>query len=133
MPSADFFSFLRASLSVLAEEEHKAHSALVAALGPLRARLVADGAEASIWLDSSKWTIYRGPTDSDLEVTFDRRVILDLIDGRLTMHDAIDRERLKLRGSPEAIVSFYEALMIYLEGLMRAPGAGAILKDYREE
>ena len=132
MPSADFFTFLHASLSVLAKEESEAHSALVAAFGPLRARLVADGVAASIWLDSSEWTIYRGSTNADLEVAFNRPIILDLIDGRLTMHDAINRERLKLRGSPEAIECFYDALTIYLEGLMRAPGALAILKDYRE-
>jgi hypothetical protein len=133
MPSADFFGFLRCSLSVLEKEVSEAHSALAAALGDLRARLVADGVACSIWRDSSGWRIYPGPTDADLEVAFDRRVILDLIDGRMRIHDAIDRERLRLRGPVEAIERFYGALMIYLEGLMRAPGAMAILKDYREE
>jgi hypothetical protein len=133
MPSADFFSFLRGSLSVLEKEVSEAHCALAAALGGLRARLVADGVACTIWLDSSGWSIYPGPTDVDLEVAFDRRIILDLIDGRIRIHDAIDRDRLRLRGSAEAIERFFTALMIYLEGLMRAPGTMAILKDYREE
>jgi len=133
MPSADFFSYLRDSLAVLEEEASEAHGALAAALGDLRARLVADGVARSIWLESSGWRIYPGPAEADLEVTFDRQIILDLIDGRTKIHDAIDRERLRLRGRVQAIERFHGALMIYLEGLMRAPGAAALLKDYREE
>jgi len=133
MPPPDFFTFLRTSLSVLSEEEPEAHRALAAALGNLRARLVADGVARTIRLDSLDWTIYSEASDADLEVAFDRRTILDLIEGSLTIEDAISRERLMMRGPVETIERFHSALMIYLEGLIRAPGTRAILKDYQME
>jgi hypothetical protein len=133
MPPPDFFIFLRTSLSVLSEEEPEAHRALAAALGNLKARLVADGVARTIRVDSLDWTIYSGVGDADLEVAFDRRSILDLIGGSLTMEDAISLERLRMRGPVETIERFHRALMIYLEGLIRAPGTRAILIDYQME
>jgi hypothetical protein len=132
MPSADFFGFLRTSLSRLAAEVPDAHRALAGAMGNLRARLVADGVARTIRFDLSDWTIYAEDSDADLEVSFDREIIMDLIDGRLTMEDAIYQERLRMRGSVETIERFHGALMIYLEALIRTPGAPAMLESYRE-
>jgi hypothetical protein len=131
MPSADFFTFLRTSLSRIAAEEPDAHRALVGAMGNLRARLVADGVARTIRFDFPDWTIYAGESETDLEVAFDREIIMDLIDGRLTMEDAIYQERLRMRGSVETIERFHGALMIYLEGLIRTPEAPVLLESYR--
>jgi hypothetical protein len=132
MPPADFFVFLRNSLSRIAHEVPDAHRALVDAMGNLRARLVADGAARTIRFDFPDWTIYAGAGDADLEVAFDRAIIVDLIDGRLTMEDAIYQERLRMRGSVETIERFHGALLIYLEGLIRTPGAPVMLESYRK-
>jgi hypothetical protein len=131
MPPADFFVFLRKSLSCIADEEPDAHRALTAAMGSMRARLVADGVARIILFDPPDWKIYAGPSEADLEVAFDRQIIMDLIDGRLTMEDAIYQERLRMRGSVETIERFHGALLIYLEGLIRTPGAAVMLESYR--
>jgi hypothetical protein len=132
MPPADFFAFLHTSLSRLAAAMPDAHRALADAMGDLRARLVADGVARTIRFDFPDWTIYAGASEADLEVSFDRKVIVNLIDGHLTMEDAIDQERLRIRGSVETIERFHEALLIYLEGLIRTPEAPTILESYRE-
>jgi hypothetical protein len=131
MPSADFFTFLRTSLSRITAEEPDAHRALVGAMGNLRARLVADGVARTIRFDFPDWTICPGESEIDLEVAFDREIITDLIDGRLTMEDAIYQERLRMRGSVETIERFHGALMVYLEGLIRTPEAPVLLESYR--
>jgi hypothetical protein len=131
MPSADFFTFLRTSLSRITAEEPDAHRALVGAMGKLRARLVADGVARIIRFDFPDWMICPGESETDLEVAFDREIIMDLIDGRLTMEDAIYQERLHMRGSVETIERFHGALMIYLEGLIRTPEAAVLLESYR--
>ena len=133
MPPADFFTFLRTSLSCIAAEEPDGHRALTAAMGRMRVRLVADGVARIIRFDFPDWAIYPEVSEAaDLEVAFDREIIMDLIDGRLTMEDAIYQERLRMRGSVETIERFHGALMIYLEGLIRTPGAPAMLEVYRE-
>jgi hypothetical protein len=132
MPPADFFTFLRTSLSRIADEVPDAHRALVGAMGNLRARLVADGAARIIRFDFPDWTICAGASEADLEVAFDRDIIMDLIDSRLTMEDAIYQERLRMRGPVETIERFYDALLVYLEGLTRTPGAPAMLESYRQ-
>jgi hypothetical protein len=131
MPPADFFVFLHNSLSCIADEVPDAHRALTAAMGSMRVRLVADGVARIIRFEFSDWTIYAGPSKADLEVAFDREIIMDLIDGRLTMADAIYQERLRMRGCVETIERFHGALLIYLEGLIRSPGAPAMLERYR--
>jgi hypothetical protein len=131
MPSADFFSFLRTSLSRIAADEPDAHRALIDAMGSMRVRLVADGMARIVRFDFPDWTICAEVGEAILEVAFEREIILDLIDGRLTMEDAINQERLRMRGSVETIERFHGALMVYLEGLIRTPEAPALLESYR--
>lgn len=131
MPPPDFFTFLRTSLSHIAAEEPNAHRALTAAIGSMRARLVADGVARVIRFDFPDWKIYAGASGADLDVAFDRQVIMDLVDGRLTLADAIYQERLCMRGRVETIERFHGALLIYLEALIRTPGAPAMLESYR--
>jgi hypothetical protein len=131
MPPADFFTFLHASLSRMAAEEPDVHRSLAAMMDNLRARLVADGDARIIRFDVPGWRICAGTSEVDLEVAFDRKIIMDLIEGRLTMEDAIYQERLRVHGAVDSIERFHDALLIYLEGLIRTPGAAAMLENYR--
>jgi hypothetical protein len=131
MPSADFFSFLLTSLSRIAAAEPDAHRSLTDAMGSMRVRLVADGVARIVRFDFPDWRIYAEVSEADLEVALDREIIMDLIDGRLTMEDAIYQERLRVRGSVETIERFHGVLMIYLEGLIRTPEAPVLLESYR--
>jgi hypothetical protein len=132
MPPREFFTFLHDSLVRLAVEVPEAHRALAAAMGRTRARLVADGDARTIRFDFPYWTIYADDNEADLEVAFDRELVLDLVDGRLTLEEAIYQERLLMRGSIETIERFHDALMIYLEGLLRTSHAPALLAHYRQ-
>jgi hypothetical protein len=129
MSAADFFTFLRASLSHLETEVPEAHRTLAGVIGQLRARLVADGDARIIQFGYAGWTIAQDG-DTDLEVAFDRAIIIELVDGQLTLQDAIEQERLRLCGPIGSIERFHEALLIYLEGMIRAPTAPALLEDY---
>jgi hypothetical protein len=133
MPPPDFYRFLDRSLNELRVDEPDVHNALARSMGDLRARLVADGTVRTVWLESPDSWMYEGKSEADIEVAFDRRVILDLIDGRVTLERAIFQERLRMRGSADAVQRFHDVLLIYLEGLIRMPGTSSLLKGYREE
>jgi hypothetical protein len=130
MPQPDFFAFLAESLEAIRMEEPEAHLALTRSIDRLRARLVSDGTVAVLRFESRDWRIELGAFDADIEVGFDREVTLDLIAGRLTLEDAIMSERLRIFGAADKINVFYDALLIYIEGMIRAPRSGALLKRY---
>lgn len=131
MPPVDFFGFFRASLACIAGEEPQAHRALTQAMRGLRARLTADGTARTVWFDGSEWIIDEG-TEAHVAIAFDRAVVLDLVDAGLAMPEALEQERLRIYGPVEAVERLNQVLLIYLEGLMRAPGASLLLEEYRE-
>ena len=133
MPPPDFFRLLRESLEGIRMDEPEVHRALTRSLGRLRARLVSDGAACVVWLEFDAWRMDPGDCDADIEVAFDRQIILDLIDGRLTLEDAILGEQLLIFGSVDKVEAFSDALLIYIEGLIRMPGTPALLRGYRQQ
>jgi hypothetical protein len=130
MPAPDFFGFLSQSLEDIRRDEPKAHRALVRAFGAMRARLVAGGDGSTLQVQDEAWRLDRGYSPAEVEVRFDREATLDLIGGRLALEDAILSERLQIFGSPNKVELFYDALLIYIEALVRSPRNEALLKDY---
>jgi len=131
MRRADFFTFLVRSLRLLASEQPQAHDALVATIARMQACLHADGVARWIRFDGFGWTLNSCGQYTDLDVAFDMKTILDLVDGQITLEQAIAQERLRVRGSSDAIERFYHALLIYLEALIRSSGAIDLLNELR--
>jgi len=127
----DFRSFLEESLSDIALNEPEANQALRAALGPLSARLASEDGAFTIAAADAGWT-FGDETVADVAVGFDVAVLIGLVEGELTLTEAIETERLRIVGSVASVAAFHDALLIYLEGLLRAPGAPELLRRYRE-
>ncbi len=129
MARADFFAFLQDSLACLAAEEPQAHRALADAIGPMRLTLVAGGDARTIRCESDGWTLADrevGPT-----IEFDHQCILDLVDGRVTLHEAIAADRLRMSAPMADLERLHAALLIFIEGMLRAPAAPSMLERYR--
>lgn len=124
-------SFLEDALGEIARSEPEADRALRAALRGLRARL-SDGALSFVLqADGEGWRFCDGAGTADIAVAFDEAVILDLIEGALTLNEAILGERIIVFGPIDNICKFYDALFVFLEGLLRASGAPALLERFR--
>jgi hypothetical protein len=100
-------------------------------LGPLSARLTTEESSFVIVREGAVWRVSADARRADIEVVFDDQVIMDLAAGALTLNDAISEERLCLSGPVDAMANFYDALLIYLEGLIRARGTPELLERYR--
>ncbi len=61
-----------------------------------------------------------------------RAVILDLVDARAGLVEAILDDRLGLRGALPELARFHDGLMLYLHGAMRAPSFPGLLRRYRD-
>ena len=91
-------SFLEDALGEIARSEPEADRALRAALRGLRARL-SDGALSFVLqADGEGWRFCDGAGTADIAVAFDEAVILDLIEGALTLNEAILGERITYLG-----------------------------------
>jgi SCP-2 sterol transfer family len=127
----DFRTFLEEALGEIARSEPNADAALRAALAGLRAR-IDDGAGGFVLqAQASGWRFGERSEEADIDVGFDEAAILDLIEGALTLNEAIFRERVVVFGDVDKIGEFYDALLLFLEGLLRARGAPALLERFR--
>jgi hypothetical protein len=127
----NFLAFLQESLTEIQRTEPDVDLALQERLGPLSARITTEGSSFVILREGAVWRVFADARRADIEVVFDDQIIFDLVAGALTLNDAIFGERLYLSGPVDAIANFYDALLIYLEGLIRARGTPALLERYR--
>jgi hypothetical protein len=132
MPQPDVFDLMRRSLETLAAEAPQAEAALRRAIGPLRTTLATEGHARLFHLTPAGFALDETAEAADVEIGFDRALVLDLAEGRLTLEDALIADRLHAKGEVAAITRLHEALMIYLEGLLRAPGAAVLYDAYRQ-
>ena len=132
MPPPDVFDLMRRSLDTIAHETPEAEAALRATIGPIRARFYTGGRARLFHLTPAGFALDETDGAADVEIAFDRAIVLDLAEGRLTLEEALLDDRLGAKGPIGAVTRFHEGLMIYLEGLLRSPGAAALYEEYCE-
>jgi hypothetical protein len=130
MPRPDVFDLMRRSLSAIAAEAPQTHAALHEAVGPLHARFSTEGRARLFRATPAGFALDETTDAADVEIAFERAVVLDLAEARLTLEEALIADRLHAKGSVAAVTRLHDALMIYLEGLLRAPGAAALYDEY---
>ena len=108
-----------------------AYQAVGAAAGELSARLIASG-RARVLSFRDGAPVLEPDRAADVDVAFDNRVILDLIDGEVSLEDALFLDRLRIRGTPAAIERLHAALMLYLNGALRVSDCLTLLRSFRE-
>lgn len=126
-----FFELLEASIVVLRAEMPPAYTALRAALGGRTIGLEADGERRRISFDASGMTSTHDREPARLEIALDRSTVLELIDARLALPEAVLEDRLRLRGSWREIDRFDEAFRAYVRGAVRCPSLPALLSRFR--
>lgn len=128
----DFFVFLSESLQEIRVCEPEVDRAIELSLGSLRAQLATEGVSLVVSRDAGGWRMEQGCSKADVRIAFNRQIVLDLIGGATTLNQAILDERLSIFGPVDKVARFYDVLLIYVEGLLRAPGTPALLKRYLE-
>jgi hypothetical protein len=67
----------------------------------------------------------------DVRLSIDRQTILALVDGELTIEDALRDDRLELYGAVERVTEFYDGLQVYVAGAVRCPDFPRLLTEFR--
>jgi hypothetical protein len=131
MQRRDFFRFLTDSMTMLEADVPAAYDALIASLGGVRARLRAGRDARVVWFEGAELRVESRRLPADVDVAFCRRTILDLVDGTTTLEQSILADRLRIRGSVEAVERFYDALCTYVDGALHSARFPALLDEYR--
>jgi len=69
--------------------------------------------------------------DESIAAAVDRRTILELVDGLLTLDDALREDRFVVKASPRLAAVVFDALSIYLRGAVRCPSFVNLLSELR--
>ena len=131
MLEARFRGFLAESFAILQREVPAAYAALCRLLTPQEVTLTMDQEPVAIRFEQEHARLLHASDAPTIEVCTDRTLVLDLIDARCTLHEAVLSDRLLLRGRPEALLLFHDGLMLYLHGALRAPSFPTLLQWFR--
>ncbi len=133
MSYGEFADFLDASLNILRERVPGAYDRLCAQLSGSPILIRVD--QSSFVLTSSAQHLSIGDAHDApaVEIAVSKSAVLDLLDARTTLLDAIREDRLFLRGSVESLPVFFSALQTYVRGALRAASFETLLASYRQE
>lgn len=131
MSERRFAEFLLESFATLERDLPAVHARLCRHFAGRIVELCVDGESLRLAFTTQHAVRSYGNAVASIRITTDRDTILDLVDARLGLVDAIMADRLELTGSPDELLLFHDGLMIYLHGAVRAPGFPHILHTYR--
>jgi hypothetical protein len=120
------------SLVELASEQPRAYAEMCRVLAPRRLLLHVDGERAALRCSPNVVETDGVDGDAAVEAHANRRVILDLLDARTSLLEALLTERLILRGGLDDLIAFHDGLAAYLRGAVRCRNFPSLLDRYRQ-
>jgi hypothetical protein len=125
--------FIATSLEALHAECPAAYALLCAQLAPRRARLTVDGETVMLTFEAGAVRVLTRARNPAVQLVTTRRTILDVIDARLTLQEAVLAEAILLKGRPNDLAAFHEGLIMYVRGAVRCPAFPPLLDRFRYE
>lgn len=134
--------YITALVAQLGQGEPPALDRLRAVIGRRRALIALDSEAVMVSFHGPKLVVRQvtapsgedGPgdlADADGIGAADSAIVLDLLDGRQELADAIARGRISATGSPEAIDMILHAIEILLDASTRVPDLRALSAEFR--
>jgi len=128
----EFARFLLDSLCALERESPQSYAALCEALDARCVAIRVDAGAIRLAFEHGHARVEdAAATPSDVELATDKSTILDLIDARVHLLDAIAADRFRARGALDSLARFDDALHEYLNGAVRCRSMPPLLDEYR--
>lgn len=126
-----FSSLLRRSIEHLEEEVPDSYRVVVAELGPIMVELDVDGDVFALYgTDRVRVSDGAVPT-AGVRITTSRVTILDLLDARVGLGEAVENGNVSVRGSLDDVQRVHASLLAYVHAAVRAPSQPALLSELR--
>lgn len=124
--------FIGASLATLREECPIAYGQLCALLAPREVLLLFEGEAVALAFAADAAELLPQPRNPAVQLRSTRQAILDVIDARLTLGEAVLEDAILLQGAVEDLALFYEGMLTYVRGAVRSPSFPALLAHFRQ-
>jgi hypothetical protein len=132
VPGAVFSTLLRRSLETLERERPDVAARLAATLGALDVAIRVGEERVGLRAEDGRVVVAAPPPEARVDVVTGRDTILALVDGEVSLVDAVVGDALALRGAVPDLARFHDALWLYLQGAVRAPSFPALLRAFRD-
>jgi len=124
-------SLLRRSVEHLEDEVPGSYRVLVAELGPMVVELNVDGEVFSL-RGGDRLRVSNGAAQmAGVRITTSRAAILDLVDARLGLGEAVEADTVAVRGSLDDVQRAHDSLLAYVHAAVRASSQPALLSELR--
>lgn len=128
-----FADLVGRSLEILAREYPLAHRRLRERLSAMTVNLVIDDEPFGLSFTRSAVTVGAAHEGASANLRSSRRALVDLLEGREALIDAILAGRVDLIGAAEPLGRFHEGLLDYLRGAIRCPSFPRLLEDMKAQ
>jgi hypothetical protein len=125
-------SLLRRSLGHLAAEVPESYRRLLAELGPLVVQMEVDGEAFSMRRRTGIDVTEGGDDAAGARVATSRAAIIDVLDAVVSLSEAVESDRVVVRGSLDDIVRAHDALLAYAHAAVRARSIPGLVTALRE-
>lgn len=126
-----FARFLAESLDLLATEVAPFQERLAAVFAGREINVAVDGDAVGLVARAGRVRVGMPSAVPHVELTSDTSSILAVLDGELTLADAVLADRLVVRGALPDVVAFHDGLATYVHGAVRAPSFADLLRRFR--
>jgi hypothetical protein len=124
-------SLLRRSVEHLEHEVPASYRLLVAALGSVVVEIDVDGEVFSL-RGGDRLQVFEGATEiAAARIATSRRTILDVLDARVALGEAVEAGTVSVRGSIDDVQRAHDSLRAYVHAAVRAPSQPTLLSELR--
>jgi hypothetical protein len=124
-------SLLRRSVEHLEDEVPDSYRALVAQLGPMVVELDVDGEVFSL-RGGDRLRVSDGAAQmAGARIITSRVTILDLLDARVGLGEAVETDKMSVRGSLDDVQRAHDSLLAYVHAAVRASSQPTLLSELR--
>jgi hypothetical protein len=127
----DLRVFVEESLDALEHEASQSYLRLCETLGRRRVCIAGDGERFVLRFDARTVISAQADGTEEVFVGISRSTILELVDGRLRLEDALRRDLLDVRASIADAATVFDGLLTYLRGAIRCPSMPRLLSQFR--
>jgi hypothetical protein len=128
---SNIVEFVKTAMALLRDEFPRAYFLICANVAGRTISIDVDGKQ--VFLDCKVLGVQfpEGIENPDVRIATSRRTILDAIDARVTIEEAIRDGRLFARGRQDYITNCHTALLFFVRGAVRSPSFPALLQEFR--
>ncbi|GAA5176442.1 hypothetical protein GCM10023321_84830 [Pseudonocardia eucalypti] len=123
---------LRRSVGSLREQVPGGYQRLLEELGGLTVELTVDGETFAVHAEGTRLRVVTGAHPAaGARVVTSRAAVLDVLDARLSLAEAVESDRVTVLGSLDDVMRAYHALLAYAHASARATSVPGLLDELR--